>query len=78
LLYIGQTKTTFADRIINGHADFHELSRPEFQNINIYVGRLAGYIKIEDDEWNTQIDFVEKTSNLCTYSTAQCFRCQMD
>src|SRR5208282_837811 len=55
LLYIGRAiDQKFGERIVlnkDCHEDFFHLNRPEFQNINIYVGRLAGYKEIEDDEW---------------------------
>lgn len=57
LLYIGLVRSqTFGKRIPQEEWD----DRPDHQNTQVYVGRLAGRNKITNDEWEKQIEHAEK------------------
>ncbi len=61
LLYIGSTKTSFAERILKGdHEETLRLHCPDLDNVNFYIGRLAGSNTPGDIEWNDEIEMAEK------------------
>lgn len=58
LLYVGQTKESFAERIVSENWLGGSMEDPT--HVEVYVGRLKGEIVPPKDEWDKQIDLAEK------------------
>lgn len=70
LLYIGQAQVqTFGKRI--SQQEWKNRSDPD--NMQVYVGRLAGRNKITSDAWNT---LIEQTEKLLIYAHQPAFNTQ--
>ena len=59
LVYIGQTRDTFAGRILQ-HRWEKSLSEPDPERVEFYVGRLKGAATPDLGRWHKEIDLAEK------------------